>query len=187
MATAGRRAHWRWASGQLRARFLTVGAPRGTGDRGDPHHGVAGCWGGAIWSGNGRPRCWPEFLDERALEVQRCGEEGSGGCGVERRRWGAFYRGGQAVVGKGDGRPSGGQRCAIKAAVTRRGGDGAATIHGGIEEESMACRFSSIRVWEGSTRQRMARRRLGHPKEGDDPRVGVTPQNSEFCNVTKIH
>jgi hypothetical protein len=50
---------------------LTVGAPRGRGDRGDPHHDVGGHWGGAVWPGDGGPRWRPEFLDERALEVQR--------------------------------------------------------------------------------------------------------------------
>jgi hypothetical protein len=64
-----------------------------------------------------------------------------------------FYRGGEVVVGRGNGRPSGGQRCAIKASVTLRGDDGAATIHGEIEEESVARRFSSIRVQKGIHRQ----------------------------------
>jgi hypothetical protein len=59
---------------------------------------------------------------------------------------GAFYRGGEAVVGRGDGQPSGGRRCAIKASVTQRGDDKAATIHGEIEEESVAHRFSYIRM-----------------------------------------
>jgi hypothetical protein len=31
---------------------------------------------------------------------------------------GAFYRVGEAVVGRGDDQPSGGQRCAIKAPLT---------------------------------------------------------------------
>jgi hypothetical protein len=62
---------------------------------------------------------------------------------------GAFYRGGVAVVGRGDDQPSGGWRCAIMAPVTRRGDDGAAMIHGEIEEESVACRFGSIRVRKG--------------------------------------
>jgi hypothetical protein len=53
------------------------------------------------------------------------------------------------MVGRGDGRPSGGQRCAIQAPVTRRGDNGAVTIHGEIEEESVAHRFSSIRVRKG--------------------------------------
>jgi hypothetical protein len=67
-------------------------------------------------------------------------------------------------VGRGDGRPSGGQRCAIKALVTRRGDDGAAMIHGEIEEESVACRFSSILVRKG------VHRRLGlWSEEEDDP------------------
>jgi hypothetical protein len=70
-----------------------------------------------------------------------------------------FYRGGEAVVGRGDGRPSGGRRCAIKAPLTRRGDDEAATIHGEIEEESVMCRFSSIRVWKGIHRLWAERRR----------------------------
>jgi hypothetical protein len=49
-----------------------------------------------------------------------------------------FYRGGEAVAGRGDGRPTSGRRCAIKAPVTQRGDDGAAMIHGEIEEESVA-------------------------------------------------
>jgi hypothetical protein len=63
---------------------------------------------------------------------------------------GAFYWGGEAVVGSGDGRPSDSRRCATKAPVTRRGDDGAATIHGEIEEESVVHRFSSIRVRKGA-------------------------------------
>jgi hypothetical protein len=75
---------------------------------------------------------------------------------------GAFYRGGEAVEGRGDGWPSGGQRCAIKAPVTRRGDDGAATIHGEIEEESVAHWFSSIRVRKGVHRQQAERQH--HPR-----------------------
>jgi hypothetical protein len=47
-------------------------------------------------------------------------------------------------VGRGDCRPSGGQRCTIKVSVTQRRDDGAAMIHGEIEEVSVAHRFSSI-------------------------------------------
>jgi hypothetical protein len=45
------------------------------------------------------------------------------------------------------------------APVTRRGDDGAATIHGEIEEESVARRFSSIRVRKGIHRRWAERRR----------------------------
>jgi hypothetical protein len=44
----------------------------------------------------------------------------------------AFYRGGEKVVGRLEGRPSGGWRCTIKVSVTRRGDDRAAMIHGEI-------------------------------------------------------
>jgi hypothetical protein len=47
----------------------------------------------------------------------------------------------------------------MKALVTRRGDDGAATIHGEIEEELVARRFSSIRVWKGVHRRRAEQRR----------------------------
>jgi hypothetical protein len=87
---------------------------------------------------------------------------------------GTFYRGGEAVVGRGDSRPSGGQRCAIKALVTRRGDDGAAMIHGEIEEESMACWFSSIRVRKGIHRRRAERRQLGLRPEGEDDPGGLS-------------
>jgi hypothetical protein len=68
---------------------------------------------------------------------------------------GAFYKVGEAVVKRGDGWPSDGRRCAIKALVTRRGDNGAATIHGEIEEESVAHRFSSILVRKGVRRRRV--------------------------------
>jgi hypothetical protein len=70
------------------------------------------------------------------------------------RDGGTFYRGGEAVVGMGDGRPSSSQRCTIEAPVTRRGYDGAAMIHGEIQEESVAHRFSSIWVRKGIHRRR---------------------------------
>jgi hypothetical protein len=90
---------------------------------------------------------------------------GCSSCGDEERRGAAgavwrgrdgvlFYRGGEAVVGWGDSRPSGGHRSAITAPDTRRGDDGAASIHGEIEEELVTRRFSSIRVWEGIQRRR---------------------------------
>jgi hypothetical protein len=82
----------------------------------------------------------------------RCGgEERKGAAGaVWRGRDGvAFYRGGEAVVGRGDSRPSGDRRCTIKALVTRRGDDGAEMIHGEIEEESVVRRFNSKRVRKG--------------------------------------
>jgi hypothetical protein len=41
------------------------------------------------------------------------------------------------VVGRGDGRPSGSRRCAIKAPVTRRGDEEAVMTHGEIEVESV--------------------------------------------------
>jgi hypothetical protein len=66
----------------------------------------------------------------------RCrGEERRGAVSAEWRGGdrGTFYRGGEAVVGRGDGRPSGSWRCAIKAPVTRRGDDRAATIHGELK------------------------------------------------------
>jgi hypothetical protein len=69
---------------------------------------------------------------------------------------GAFYWGGEAVVGSGDGRPSGNRRCATKAPVTRRGDDRAATIHGEIEEESVVHRFSSIRVRKGAHQRQVS-------------------------------
>jgi hypothetical protein len=47
----------------------------------------------------------------------------------------------------------------MKALVTRRGDDGAAMIHGEIEEELVARRFSSIRVWKGIHRWRAEQRR----------------------------
>jgi hypothetical protein len=72
---------------------------------------------------------------------------------------GTCYWGGEAVVGSGDGWPSGSRRCAIKAPVTQRGDDGAATIHGEIEEESVVHRFSSIRVWKGVHRRQAEWRR----------------------------
>jgi hypothetical protein len=86
-------------------------------------------------------------------------------CGGEERRGAAdavwrgrdgvmFYRGGEAVVGWGDSRPSGGWRSAITAPDTQRGDDGAASIDGEIEEELVARRFSSIRVWEAIQRRR---------------------------------
>jgi hypothetical protein len=83
---------------------------------------------------------------------------------------GTFYRGGEAVVGRGDGRPSGGRRCASKAPVTQRGDDRAMTIHVEIEEESVACRFSSIRVRKGVHRRWVERRR--QPRAVAWPSVG---------------
>jgi hypothetical protein len=82
------------------------------------------------------------------------GEERRGAVGAVWRGGdgGTFDRGGEAVVGRGDGR-----RCTIKAPITLRGDDGAVTIHGEIEEESVACRFSSIRVLKGVHRQRRLR------------------------------
>jgi hypothetical protein len=82
----------------------------------------------------------------------RCGgEERRGAAGAVCRGGdgGAFYRGGEVVVRRGDSRPSGGRRCTIKEPVTRRGDDGAAMIHGEIEEEMVARRFSSILVRKG--------------------------------------
>jgi hypothetical protein len=62
------------------------------------------------------------------------------------------------VVGRQDGRPSDGRRCTIKALITRWGDDEAAMTHGETEEESVACRFSSIWVWMGIHRRQVGRR-----------------------------
>jgi hypothetical protein len=83
------------------------------------------------------------------------GEERRGAAGMvwRCRDGGAFYRVGEAMVGRGDVQPSDNWRCAIKAPVTRRGDDGVATIHGEIEEELVAHWFSSIWVWKGDHRR----------------------------------
>jgi hypothetical protein len=73
----------------------------------------------------------PRLKGTRRAEVRKGGEW--------RARYGEAERGARFIaVGRGDGRPSCGLRCAIKAPITRRGDDGAATIHGEIEEESVA-------------------------------------------------
>jgi hypothetical protein len=89
----------------------------------------------------GRSRCGGEERRGAAGMVWRCRDRG------------AFYRVGEAVVGRGDVRPSDSWRCAIKAPVTRRGDDGVATIHGQIEEELVAHWFSSIWLWKGVHRR----------------------------------
>jgi hypothetical protein len=68
----------------------------------------------------------------------RCGGEerrGAAGAVWRGRDGGTFYRGGEVVVGRGDGRPSSSRRCAIKAPVTRRGDEEAVMTHGEIEVE----------------------------------------------------
>jgi hypothetical protein len=91
----------------------------------------------------------------------RCGDAETGVCFI--------------VVGRQDGRPSGGRRCAIKAPVTRRGDDGAAMIHGETEEESMACRFSAIWVWKGVYRRQAGRRRQPRAAAWPSARGGRHP------------
>jgi hypothetical protein len=103
--------------------------------------------GGRSSSMRGRSRCRGEERRGVAGSVWR-GRDG-----------GVFYRGGEEVVGRGDGQPSGGRRCAIKAPDTRSGDDGATTIHGEIEEESVVRRFSSIRVRKGVHQRRAEQRR----------------------------
>jgi hypothetical protein len=112
---------------------------------------------GGGWSSStrGRSSCRGEERRGAASAVWRGGDRGT------------FYWGGETVVGRGDGRPSGGQRCAIKASVTRRGDVGAATILGEIKEVSVACRFSSIRVQKGVHWLRVERWR--------QPRVAAWP------------
>jgi hypothetical protein len=120
-------------------------------------------------------------LDGQAMVDRGGGQSsltrGRSRCGGEERRgvagamWrggdgGAFYRGWEAVVGRGDGRPSSGRRCAIKASITRRGDNVAATIDGEIEEESVH-QFSSIRVRKGDHQRHAERQR--------QPRVAAWP------------
>jgi hypothetical protein len=54
-----------------RAWDLTVMAREARGGDGDLYFGWQETMEGLRWSGDGGPRWWPEFLDERALEVQR--------------------------------------------------------------------------------------------------------------------
>jgi hypothetical protein len=88
----------------------------------------------------------PRLEGAQVAEVRKGGERRAW-CGEAETR--AHFIG----VGRVDGRPSGGQGYAIKAPITRRGDDGAATIHGEIEEESVMHWFSSIRVRKGIHRQ----------------------------------
>jgi hypothetical protein len=78
---------------------------------------------------------------------------------------------GRVMVDRGGSQSSsmrGRSRCAIKAPVTRKGDDRAVTIHGEIEEESVARRFSSIQVQKGV--HRWWAERLGlRSEEEDDP------------------
>jgi hypothetical protein len=60
-----------------------VGAPRGSGDHADPHHGVGGCCGSAVWPGDGGPRWRLEFLDGAVFGAWRMGVRGRFGCGRE--------------------------------------------------------------------------------------------------------
>jgi hypothetical protein len=104
--------------------------------------------------------------------VMRKGGERRARCG-EAETGGTFYRNGEAVVGRGDGWRSGGQMCAIKAPVTRRGDDGAATTHVEIEEEL-------VRV--GSAPYGCGRVSIGGGRSGDvsrGRRLGLRPEEEE--------
>jgi hypothetical protein len=67
----------------LRAQFLTMGAPRGWGNQGDPHHGVGGRRGGAVWPGDGGSWWRPKFQDGAVFGAQRMGVGGRIGCSGE--------------------------------------------------------------------------------------------------------
>jgi hypothetical protein len=60
-----------------------MGEPRGWGNRGDPHHGVGGHRGGAVWPGDNGQRWRPEFLDGVVFGAQRTGVGGGIGYGGE--------------------------------------------------------------------------------------------------------
>jgi hypothetical protein len=74
-------------------------------------------------------------------------------------------------VRRGDGQSSGGWRCTIKPPITLRGDNGVVTIHGEIEEESVARQFSSIRVLKSVHRQRQLRA-VAWPSAGGGRRPG---------------
>jgi hypothetical protein len=60
-----------------------MGAPRGRGDRGDPHHSVGGHRGSVVWPGDDGPRWQPEFLDRVVFGAWRKGVAGGIGSGGE--------------------------------------------------------------------------------------------------------
>jgi hypothetical protein len=69
-AGTGRRAHWRMAHSRYRGRELATETPRERGDRGEPHRGVGGRRGGAVWPGDGETKRWRTELGGRAIWVR---------------------------------------------------------------------------------------------------------------------
>jgi hypothetical protein len=80
-------------------RDLAMGAQGAREGVGDPYPGWHEATEGLGWQGLNEGMWRRSELDEKVLEAWRWGEEESGECGVERRRWAAFYRLGEAVEG----------------------------------------------------------------------------------------
>jgi hypothetical protein len=107
-------AHRSMAHRRSHARDLAAMAREARGGDGDLYPGWHEMAEGLGRPGDGGSRCRGEERRGAVGAVWRGGDRGT------------FYRGGEAVVGRGDGLPSGGRRCAIKAPISvgrRQGND----------------------------------------------------------------
>jgi hypothetical protein len=99
----GRCARRRMTRSRYGGRELAAETPRERGDRGEPHRGVGGRRGGAVWSGDGGPRRRWKFLDGAVVWST---ENGSWGRDWMRWRDGvllvALYRAGRLAGATGE-------------------------------------------------------------------------------------
>jgi hypothetical protein len=168
MAGMGRRARRCMARGRYGGQELAVETPRERGDRGGPHRSVGGHRDGAVWPGDGEKKGQRTELGGRAIRVRMeraearngkvpfIGRGRLAGATEERsRRWPVEFNG--AAVLSLESTPRG------------RGNGGAAPLRKGKwRRRSLGCRGDARR--DGSRPH--GRRRLGHPREGDEGGAG---------------
>jgi hypothetical protein len=141
----GQRARWRVARGRYGGQEHTAETPRERWDRGEPHRGVGGHRGGAVWPGDGGPRWRQKFLDEAAFGARRTGVGARIGCGGEMGCSWALYIGpgwlARAAEERSRWRPvefNGAAVLSLESAPRGRGNGGAAPLR---KVKSRRCRL----------------------------------------------
>jgi hypothetical protein len=175
-AGTGWRARRHVACGRYGGRELSAETPRERGDQGEPHHGVGGCRGGAVWPGDGETKRRRTELDGRAIWVRMERADARNGKVVWRRCSRVPFIGRGRLAGAAEERSrwrpvefNGAEVLSLESAPRGRGNGGAAPLRKGKWRRRGLGRGGGARHDDSRPD---GQRRLGRPREGDEGGAG---------------
>jgi hypothetical protein len=177
------------ARGRYGGRELAAETPRKRGDRGEPHRGIGGHRGGAVWPGDGETKRRQTELGDRAIQVRMERADARNGKVVWRQCSRVPFIGQGRLAGATEERSqrwpvefNGVAVLSLESAPRGRGNGGAALLQKGKWRRRSLGRGGGARR-DGSWPD--GRWRLVHPREGDEGRADrAGPEWSGGPNAT---